>query len=281
MKISFKKIAAILTVASTLFVCACGAETETETSTNAPETSAPVETTATVETTKDAVDGTESDKKIDYSKETRTVKIPIYDDGYEFAIFGFNENNDILRSENIPSGGAETYYTYDEDGKLLKTVNSEGGEERERCEYFYDGDRLIRLDVYEKNTFGANDSIDRYYLYEYDENGKMIREVCKSGVTDEFEYDTVFEYDAEGKLIEETEKGENCQYDNEGNLVSEEIDGALYTYEYENGLLSKMFKEGEIAIAYKYFDNGNIVRIYHYENENTITEINISLTSEM
>lgn len=45
MKNTIKKIAAILAVASTLFTCACGAKTEAETTTKAPETTAAAETT--------------------------------------------------------------------------------------------------------------------------------------------------------------------------------------------------------------------------------------------
>lgn len=269
---NIKKIIAAASVATVICASGCSNEAAPETTTVPVETTSKAIVTETAET-ESAVTQTATKAEIDYSKEDRVVEIP-YDGGYT-AIFAFNANNDVLRRENIPWGEGNTYYTYDNEGKLIKTVNRSDDDFEEKRLFTYDENgNAVKVDIYE------DEELVEYYTYKYDENGNKIYESLHYGGNGEIKYETTFEYDADGKLITDKEEIVGGEYDADGNLIKETVDGVNVEHVYENGLLTKTLHDGEIKIEYAYFDNNNIVRIYCYETEDSIGEINICLYSE-
>lgn len=271
MKINIRKILAVASIAAVICASGCSGESAPET------TTAPAETTTEAIVTEVATEAaTEAASKatIDYSKEDRVVEVP-YDGGYT-AIFAFNANNDILRSENIPWGAGDTYYTYDSEGKLIETETHNDSDFVEKNVYHYDENgNLARLDVYEDKL------LTDYYIFKYDNNGNKIYEALYHGNNGEIQYESTFKYDNEGKLIEDEDDSIAREYDADGNLMKETVDGITTEYVYENGLLMKEIRDGETKVEYAYFDNNNIVRVYWYESEDSIGEIDIGLYSDI
>lgn len=275
MKKTIRNILTAVSLSAVLCASGCTGDPAPETSTAAPSP----ETTVAVDTSKEAA-------TVDYSKAVRTVEVPYGDGEDSVAIFAFNANGDLVKKEHLPWGGDNTYYTYDENGRLIETQETDWdgviddgslpGNENQK--YFYDeNDNVIRIDVYRPEY----DGLAEYYTFKYDENGNKTYEALRYGSNNELQYEETYEYDENGKLIGSQEACENCEYDENGNLVKEIVDGITVTYEYQNGLLMCQKNDGIISVEYKYFDNNNIVVRQWYESDGTPNEINIDLYSDL
>lgn len=294
-KKNLRNLLTAVSLSAVLCMSGCGNETATETTTSAPETTAVA--AAKTESAKENI------ASVDYSKAVRTVKVP-YTDGEEYeAVFAFNVNGDIVKSEYLPWGGGNTYYTYDSEGRLIETRNTEcdgtidyeSSPVRERCEYIYDeNDNITRINIYE----GDREELFGYYTYEYDENGNKTYESYRYGGNGKIDYEYFYEYDSNGNLIDPSVTREynsngnlikessddytnTYEYDADGKLIKSNENGDITTYEYENGLLMSQKRDGKINVEYKYFDNNNIVLRQWYESDGTPNEINIDLYSDL
>lgn len=247
MKNNIKKILAVLSVTALICAGGCAGNSEAETT-----TAVPAETTATV---------TESTETVDYSKEVRTVEIP-YTDG-NIAIFGFNANDDILRSENIPRGDPDTYYTYTytNESTVVKVSNIKDSEGDISYELFYDENgNLIRKDEY-----GLEGTEPEYtYIYEYNSDGNCTGEALIHNTAGAINngYENTYEYDENGNCIKETFTDSYGNINVTVNTYNES--GKLIRSDYED-------KYGKVATVYEYDSNGNLAKS---SNNDVICEYN-------
>lgn len=138
-----------------------------------------------------------------------------------------------------------TVFEYDENGNkiLEKKVSKDGKSEKTGAIFKYN----------EKNQLVMtwNDWSNVYNYYFYDEKGQKIKEVCDGK-------ETLFEYDDNGKLIKQTNPDGNIcyfEYDEDGKLIKRTEYGKVWHYEYnENGTLAKRFCDTEIYEA-EYFED--------------------------
>ncbi len=292
MKYNIKKAAAVLILASIVFLCSCSYNSTKE---NLSTTILPAEATASTETT---------------ASLARVIEIPYENSS---AVFTFNEKGLLVSSENCPWGSNNDYYKYDDQNRIIEIqhalwdgtiddgcernvylynesgnihrINTYTGStdklSRHRTyEFEYNSDGLITKEI---TMAGGNNKIMETVENEYDENGNLIRSVIESyGEISE----TVYEYDANGNciLIDYIgSQGENSkiiyEYDEEGKLIRESSDDFVSNYEYENGLLIKETTENWY-IEYKYYDNNRIIAAYFHGNDG-IEEINISAVPEV
>ncbi|MBR5426125.1 MAG: sigma-70 family RNA polymerase sigma factor [Clostridiales bacterium] len=169
----------------------------------------------------------------------------------------YNDDNVVIDSK---------YYIYDKDGRLVReelwdvSVNDYGLYK----EYSYGAHGIERVD---KGTFERDP--DHYYLYEYDPQGRLIKETeytTKQGLTYWF---CDYEYEADGTYItrvtswdtlkqEMRQSKDYCKYSSDGKLL-EEYDGSwkrndVYTYD----------SEGKLTLLEKY-DGKKLMRSTTYE----------------
>jgi len=127
-------------------------------------------------------------------------------------------------------------YTYDDAGLLvLRETDSLpesdlDGIPEGASHYYYEGDLLVRKEV----DYGANDSIELYYFFIYDEQDWLTSVEVKGDPDAELDALYEFTYDESGNNIEavysfymgeETEQDiEYYTFDADDNLVAEEID---------------------------------------------------------
>lgn len=138
-----------------------------------------------------------------------------------------------------------TVFEYDENGNkiLEKKVSKDGKSEKTGAIFKYN----------EKNQLVMtwNDWSEVYNYYFYDEKGQKIKEVCDGK-------ETLFEYDDNGKLIKQTEPDGNIyyfEYDEDGKLIKRTEYGKVWHYEYnENGTLAKRFCDTEFYEV-EYFED--------------------------
>ncbi len=292
MKNTIRKAIAFSVVSAILFLSACSGTAPKEITT----TTAPKKTETVGETTKNL---------------TRVVEIP-YENDY-IATFTFNEKGLLISSENCPWGSDNDYYKYDEHNRIIEIQHAlSDGTIDEGCErniYQYDENgNLQTVTTYR----GSKEKLIRHrvYEFEYDSDGKLVKEITKSGInnqmmeTVENEYDkngnliksvlssygeiseTLYEYAPNGKIsllnaIDCNGKSHKTtyEYDAEGKLIKESSEDFISNYEYENGLLIKETTENWY-IEYKYFDNNRIIAAYFYGNDG-IEEINICAVPEV
>ena len=126
-------------------------------------------------------------------------------------------------------------YTYDDAGLLVLRETDTQPEELDgvpegASHYYYEGDLLMRKEV----DYGANDSIELYYYFIYDEQDWLTSVEVKGDPDAELDALYEFSYDDNGNNIEavysfymseETEQDiEHYTFDADDNLVAEEYD---------------------------------------------------------
>ena len=144
----------------------------------------------------------------EYDKQGRISKVsqPMYEDGtpvfkngtidglFSYSDYVYNSKGllekIIYYHSNIYTGfsNLETYsYTYDNDGKKHKEVIVYPQMSQNRVDstlYFYANNRLIREDKYEDGYFGSEpwrSILVTYIKYEFDNQGKLVKETNYSG----------------------------------------------------------------------------------------------------
>ena len=139
-----------------------------------------------------------------------------------------------------------TVFEYDENGNKIfeKRVSENGESEKTGAMFKYN----------EKNqlVMSWNDWSKTYKYYFYDEKGREIKRVNDTK-------ETLFEYDENGNLIKETNPDGmifRSEYDENGKLIRKtDYDGKVWHFEYnENGTLSKRFCDTEIYEV-EYFED--------------------------
>lgn len=112
-------------------------------------------------------------------------------------------------TRHYAEGGSDVIsYQYNGDKLVLKHVVDPDGEEGEKEEWEYDGDRIMRETSY--NLFG---NIERERAYDYDENG-LLSAITELLYREENPEQTILYFDEQGRL--ETEK----KYDPKGRLIA-------------------------------------------------------------
>lgn len=158
--------------------------------------------------------------------------------------------NEIVRKlmDSRNPGELKTEYKYDNQNKLIKTINYKKDNNVVSTQTFeYDGELLKK-------------SITR------DSNGQLLSEVS-------------YEYNSEGYLIKETQKGvqgnttRNYEYDNKGNLIRVIDQQSRREFKYDsNGNLieDKLFlSDGsrQFRVTFSYYDNGLQKEEIRYSND--------------
>ncbi len=119
-------------------------------------------------------------------------------------------------------------YTYDENGNVLKYVQSSDGEYHS-TEYTYDENGNLIKQVFKNPRWG----LERVYHWEYDEHGNKTKEVYINEGEEKYTYNYAYEYDTRGNCIKETftstdferEIVRTYEYDEWGNLTKETAPG--------------------------------------------------------
>lgn len=309
MKNSIKKTMAIITLAAVVCLNACSGDETKETTTAVPDN-----TVTTVQNTESLA---------------RVVEVP-YEDEYK-AVFTFDEKGLLVSSENCPWGDDNTYYKYDEQNRITEIQHAlSDGTIDEGCErkvYSYDEngklknltiymgpkEKLVRFRAFEfvyddkgnmtKETLyaGGNNKVMDTTDYEYDENGRLIKEICDSyGTKSEITYkynengdisetvetynSTVYEnsyvysYDENGNPAKRSATYVTKELDDSGNVITETSTSEETLYAYKNGILLEESAEGNVE--YEYFDNNRIVAVYCGGKEDP-GEINIEAVPEV
>ena len=144
------------------------------------------------------------------------------------------------------------YREYDSDGNLSNYFHK-------AWEYDADGKEVGNID------YDANDNIQDRTEYDYDIDGKLIRETC---------------YFRDGEIYRQ--RVEEIEYDSSGNEIKREQNNAygqtakiVSTYD-ENGKLIICVKYNDNGrhiyekIKYEYDENGNNIKEIHYKNPETV-----------
>ena len=144
----------------------------------------------------------------EYDKQGRISKVsqPMYEDGtpmfengtivgvFSYSDYVYNSKGllekIIYYHSNIYTGFSNLHtcsYTYDNNGKKHKEVIEYPQMPQNPVDstvYFYDNNRLIREDKYEDGFFGSEpwrSELVTYIEYEYDNQGKLVKETIYSG----------------------------------------------------------------------------------------------------
>ena len=178
----------------------------------------------------------------------------------------YDEQGNLISSQ---SGGLKTLYEY-QNGKLVKEIQTWVYDfPLTVFEYDKNGNKILEKKVSkdgksektgaifkynEKNqlVMSWNDWSKVYKYYFYDEKGREIKRVNDRK-------ETLFEYDENGNLIKETNpdgKVFYSEYDENGKLIQKtDYEGKVWHFEYnENGTLAKRFCDTEIYEV-EYFED--------------------------
>lgn len=181
----------------------------------------------------------------------------------------YNENNDILKK-----------CTYDKDGNII---------ERSEVTYWENGEEKSSV------KYGPNDVF--YNSYEYDENGKIVRNIytLRDSKTDKISSYTEREFNADGKIVKITYRDENkimtsiveYEYDGNGNRTKETVydkAGSLEyycVYEYDtNSVKTKETKYNpngsmETYTVYEYNGDGKVAKDTTYDANGNLEEYTV------
>ncbi len=185
-----------------------------------------------------------------------TFKVISYlDDGWRNYRILFGDL--VVKDGFVYPDGSESYLliTYDESGKIIKEEDID-----------FDGD-LFLMENYEYNEAGKltkrtayyKEVLVKYYLYEYDAEGRLYKEsdYDSDGTLDDY---TVYIYDQNGRVIREDDYHEDGVLD-EYHLLEYNAQGVLTkktTYN-ESGVLNDSYEYGE--------DGTLLKKIYNYPGE--------------
>ncbi|RLF47927.1 MAG: hypothetical protein DRN20_05285, partial [Thermoplasmata archaeon] len=141
--------------------------------------------------------------------------------------------------EHIDKRGYSTRHYYDDDNRLVRTIDALGYEEIR--EYDANGNLIkivdkngnaVRYEYDELNRLiCTTDALGNEEKRVYDAEGHLIKEIDKMG------HETSYTYDALGRKIEERDALGNViryEYDEDGNLIEKtDKNGRVYRYEYD------------------------------------------------
>lgn len=170
--------------------------------------------------------------------------------------YTYNEANQLVfqKSRNDDTAPVDSAYTYNENGLLIKKVN----------------------------TYPENPEYEFHFVYTYDSKGNLVKEEwinVHSGIQTPHSW-KAWTYDAKGNKLSETDnRGFKTEwtYDDRGNMLSEtqyDSDGFamlcnIYTYDAQNRLLTETWCKGGMAdygetYAYEYDSAGLRTCRYRY-----------------
>lgn len=168
----------------------------------------------------------------------------------------FDENGNMIKNVLTWGDAIITHeYKYDEDGNLIEEKRDDmGGFYRiTTYEYDFDGNgNLTEKRVYENtdNYYSdSNSNAESYcvYTYEYDNDGRLIKEICDNPESEWNASVIIYTYDSQGRLSAE-------EHVNIGYTVS---------YKYDGDLLVEMTSssdESTYTTVYTYDDKGNLIK---------------------
>ena len=229
----------------------------------------------------------ETDAIVDlYNSKDQHIMQIVYEEGKItfYYVNYYNENGDVVRSENYDGSGELIDYflsEYNENGDLIRENYCDSyGEVLSYALFHYDknGNLAKKEELHIDGTPGS------YNLYEYDERGNLLKneDYNADGTIDDI---TTYEYDENDNLIkkkieEYDENGaleytEVSEYNENGDCVKKEdiySDGSAYKYEYDGS--GKLIKEtqtlsdgSEFSIEYEYDEDGNFTKEIYEDSD--------------
>ena len=219
--------------------------------------------------------------KVEYAYDSNDNLIRVTDNADRTVGYTYDDNHNLIDIID-PMGIAVARNVYDEDGRLVATVDADGN----RIEYEHDldgrteivRDKLGNVTVYTYDTNGnilkTVDALGNITTNTYDENNKLLTKLDALGNM------TSYEYDAKGNRIRQScGNGTEVKFSyNEFNLVNSvsmhEMTKVLITYDSKSNLTSTIDANGN-ETDYEYESNGKlksisdeigVYRRYTYDN---------------
>lgn len=251
-------------------------------------------------------------KEIQYGYDKNGDLTTVTDAADRTVTFAYDKKHNLM-SITDPMGVAVSRNEYDDDGRLIATIDADGN----RIEYDYDvegrkqavKDRRGNTTVYTYDDNGnILETIDAYgnkIKNTYDENNNLLSTKDKNGNTTSYAYDKsgniILVTAADGTSVKSTYTQENCvsgismmdktvmamKYDNKGRLSSlEDANGNETAYSYtKDGKLTGMTDEIGTVQTITYDADGNVATTangagesasYTYDKDGNCTSITIS-----
>ena len=226
-----------------------------------------------------------------YGYDSRDNLIAVTDDAGRTVMFTYDDDHNLIDIID-PSGIAVARNVYDEQGRLIATIDADGN----RTEYEHDIDG---------RTETVRDKMGNVTVYTYDDNGNILQTVDALGNRTVNTYDennnvltktdalgnvTTYEYDANDNQIRQVSADgteEKFIY-NSSNLVNsvsvQDIDKLLLEYDSRNNITSTIDANGN-KTEYQYESNGNlksisdeigVYRRYTYDNNGRLASMSDS-----
>jgi len=189
----------------------------------------------------------------------------------------YDENSNITK--RIGSRGNLEEYTYDADGNCLIIEYKEDGDVYLRITNEYDSKGNC-IKKYSESAVGKENSIQTVTTIEYDENGRVIKELAEQ--SNGISWCTQYEYDENGRMIKYRNEHlsgwislrvQTYKYDENGNLLEEHIedkDGPNRSIFYELDAKGNCVKQictmhrlGYTTVEtyeYEYDEYGNVIK---------------------
>lgn len=193
-----------------------------------------------------------SDYGIYGNNQTYTYEYGDQDKPQKFATCSmvYDEAGNLIRVETEERLCAA--YEYDDQGRLSREYNY-GREYSARADYFYEGDRLVRREIYRGgSTYLVADpqfNLDRTWTYGYDNKGRLTEKICLDGFSGAESFSVRYTYDSQGHIRSYADgytQGQ-CECDANGNLIKMTLeDGSRIEYTYQT-----MEVPAEYAQAYR------------------------------
>lgn len=204
----------------------------------------------------------------EYDEEGREIREYLYygpgDTPVTIMDSEYNEKGQMIRCYDARECFEEYKYEYDANGKLIKVVSIQDGIENKTICYEYDSNGLCIKEI----SSDDDGVVDRIIEKTYDTCGNIIRESMLFENGDIKNSNFLYQYDEENRILKEVSSSENTsyfyqyQYDGDGTLMKKiEISsdgnrGNLRTYFYDdNGNITK-----ELIQCYEINDEG--MRVY-------------------
>lgn len=228
--------------------------------------------------------------KVEYAYDSNDNLIRVTDNADRTVGYTYDDNHNLIDIID-PMGIAVARNVYDEDGRLVAIIDSDG----DKIEYVYDIDKRTEI---------VNDKRGNSTVYIYDENGNILQTVDALGNKSFNTYDrhnnclsstdangnmTRYKYDDIGNLTEviATDGTKTSTSYTESNLLSSIniFDKAIIAFKYDNyGRLTSTLDANSNEINYSYTSNGKLTsitdeigrfqKITYDENGNPITSTN-------
>jgi RHS repeat-associated protein len=215
--------------------------------------------------------------QFEYDRRDRVIKVIAPNGSATFSIYDLNGN----KLTNIDANGNATKYEYNSQNQLLKTTDALGYVTR----YSYGGTGCSSCGGGGNGKLTSlTDANNNVTAYEYNQLGRLAREIGPHGNTTSYTYDSrgnltsktdangntiSYSYDANGNLLKKNypDSGEETfTYDAKGNILTavNKYIGYTFTYDAAGRMLSSTDSNGK-AVTYAYDIIGNKIQTTYPE----------------